>query len=120
MKIASFIFLSVILLVGCSHLTTSSGPRFDIHSADVVAAVVKPSTRPDHEAEIVLVLTEDCGKRYEPFGKKYARQNINLFANGRLLLRGLEAPEHLWPSFTAYIFTSLKDANTLADSLIKK
>ena len=120
MKITSFIFLSVILLVGCSHLTTSSLPRFDIHSADVVSAVVKPSTQPDHEAEIVIVLTEDCVKRYEPFGKKYARQNIFLFANGRLLLRGLEAPEHLWPSFTAYIFTSLKDANTLADSLTKK
>jgi hypothetical protein len=99
---------------------TLSRACFDICSGDVVSAVVKQSTQPDHKAEIELTLTEDCDRRYAPFAKKNANHQIDLLANGSPLFEGIICPEKLGTNITAYIFTSVEDAKNLADSLSKK
>ena len=123
MKITALLLLPMLLSAGCSTPgtdATAQRPQFDIRSADVVAVVVYPSNESDHKAEILLDLTEDCVKRYAPFGKKHVRQDIDLLANGRLLLEGLYAPEQIDTNITVFIFTSVEDARSLAESLNKK
>jgi hypothetical protein len=120
MRNTAIILLFVLLHSGCSTPTapvTAERPQFDIHSSEVVTAVVNPATATDHKAEIVLLLTEACVKRYEPFGKRYAKQDIDVLANGRPLLTALSAPAHWDTNMTVYIFTSVEDAQSLAHSL---
>jgi hypothetical protein len=99
---------------------TVQHPQFDIRSADVVTASVITVTAPDHPAEIALMLTDECVKRYESFAEKHAGQHIDLLANGKLLLWGLSPSSRLSTEMGVYIFTSVDDANTLAESLNKK
>jgi len=122
MKIASSIFLLALLLIGCSkHIPASaSRPFFDIHPADVVSVVVKPSHQADHVAEIEMLLTEDCVNRYEPFGRTNHGQIVGLLADGKPLLEEMYAPDHFGTNFTAFIYTSMEDATNLADSLSRK
>jgi hypothetical protein len=115
--------LVVLLNTGCSTSIAPASekrPQFDIRSSDVVKAIVRPSTDASHKAEIDLFMTGDCVKRYEPFGRRYEKQLVNILANGRPLLTNLEAPAHWDTKMTVYIFTSVEDAQSLTDSLNKK
>jgi hypothetical protein len=124
MKITQSIFLLALLLIGCSKHTPASTPQpavdrptFGIYPTDVVSVVVKPSNQPDHVAELEMQLTEDCVRRYEPFGKTNHGQIVELLANGKPLLEQMYAPDHWDTNFTAFIYTSMEDATNLADSL---
>ncbi|SRR5258706_13159744 len=122
MKLTAFPLLSILLFAGCTKqaaLTRDRNPQFDIRSADVVTASVFTVTAPDHPAEIALTLSDECVNRYASFGQNHAGQPADLLANGKLLLEGLSST-NLSTRMTVFIFTSVEDANALAQSLNKK